>query len=60
MCTAITYQTTDFYFGRTLDVECAYGEELVFTPRNFPLRFRHVENVARLHAILGMASVAES
>jgi choloylglycine hydrolase len=59
MCTAITYQTTDFYFGRTLDVECAYGEELVFTPRNFPLRFRHVENVARHHAILGMASVAE-
>ena len=28
MCTAVTYKTKDFYFGRTLDYEFSYGEEL--------------------------------
>lgn len=26
MCTAATYQTKDFYFGRNLDYEFGYGE----------------------------------
>ena len=25
MCTAATYQTKDFYFGRNLDYEFSYG-----------------------------------
>ena len=28
MCTAATYQTKDFYFGRNLDYEFPYGEEV--------------------------------
>ena len=40
MCTAITYQTKDFYFGRTLDYDASYAEEVTVTPRNFPLSFR--------------------
>lgn len=39
MCTAITYKTRDFYFGRTLDNDFSYGEEIVITPRNY-LNFR--------------------
>ena len=27
MCTAATYQTKDFYMGRTLDYEFSYGEK---------------------------------
>ena len=29
MCTAITYKTEDLYFGRTLDYEFSYGEEII-------------------------------
>ena len=29
MCTAATYLTKDFYFGRTLDYEFSYGEEII-------------------------------
>ena len=36
MCTAATYLTKDFYFGRTLDYEFSYGEEIAVTPRNYP------------------------
>ena len=29
MCTAAPYKTKDFYFGRTLDYECSYGDQIV-------------------------------
>ena len=35
MCTAITYSTKDHYFGRNLDLEYSYHEEVVVAPRNF-------------------------
>lgn len=59
MCTAITYKTRDFYFGRTLDYEQGFGEEVTFLPRNFPLPFRHGKTLRNHFAILGMALVAE-
>ena len=59
MCTAATYKTGDFYFGRTLDYEHSYGEEIAVTPRNFPLRFRHMGTLDQHLAIIGMACVAE-
>lgn len=48
MCTAATYQTKDFYFGRTLDYEFSYGDEIVVTPRKFPLDFCHMGNAMRI------------
>ena len=32
MCTAATYKTKDFYFGRTLDYEFSYGCLLYTSP----------------------------
>lgn len=58
MCTAATYQTKDFYFGRTLDYEFSYGEEIVVMPRRFPLTFRHMGKSDHHYAIIGMAHVA--
>lgn len=57
MCTAATYLTKDFYFGRTLDNTLSYGEEVVVTPRNFPLEFRKVESMKTHYAMLGVACV---
>ncbi len=39
MCTAATYKTSGFYFGRTLDYEFSYGDTATVTPRNFMLLF---------------------
>lgn len=40
MCTAATYKTKDFYFGRTLDYEFSYGNEITITPRNYEIKFQ--------------------
>ena len=55
MCTAITFHGADHYFGRNLDLEYSYGESVIITPRNFPLSFRKVNNMATHHAMIGMA-----
>ena len=58
MCTAATYRTKDFYFGRTLDYEFSYGEEIVITPRNYEFNFQHMGQAKEYYAIIGMAHVA--
>jgi choloylglycine hydrolase len=58
MCTAATYKTQDFYFGRTLDYEFSYGEEVTITPRRYPFAFRHMGRLDSHYALIGMAYVA--
>ena len=60
MCTAATYKTRDFYFGRTLDYEFSYGDQITITPRNYPFHFRHAGVIDKHFAIIGMAHVAEN
>lgn len=59
MCTAITFPAPDFYFGRTLDYERSFGEEVTITPRSFPLHFREKDTLKHHYAIIGMASVQD-
>ena len=57
MCTAVGFQGKDFYFGRTLDLECSYDEKVVITPRNYPFSFRFLPPIHRHHAMIGVAHV---
>ena len=57
MCTAISYQNR--YFGRNLDLERGYGEQVVITPRGFVFPMRCVRPLDRHYAMIGMAAVAE-
>lgn len=58
MCTAATYKTNDFYFGRTLDYESSYGEEIVIMPRNFRLEFLSEGICEKHYAVIGTAHIA--
>ena len=60
MCTAATYKTKDFYFGRTLDYEFSYGDEVTITPRNFPFHFREQGKLNTHYAIIGMAHIIDN
>ena len=57
MCTAATYKTNDFYFGRTLDYEFSYGEEVVIVPKNKAIDLRHGGRIEHHYAMVGMAHV---
>ena len=59
MCTAITFNANDFYFGRNLDVERSYNERVVVTPRNFQIKMRCVDNLKTHYAMIGVATVID-
>lgn len=60
MCTAATYKTKDFYFGRTLDYDFSYSEEVTVTPRNYPFSFRNIGTAESHYAIIGMAYIQQN
>lgn len=70
MCTAITYHTKDHYFGRNLDYEITFGEQVVMTPRRFKLSYKCVDEAYLLKkslsapdehfAMIGMGIIADS
>lgn len=55
MCTALTYQTRDHYFGRTLDISSGYQEAVTVVPRHFPLAFRQMGALGKHYAMVGVA-----
>ncbi|MBO5360796.1 MAG: choloylglycine hydrolase [Clostridia bacterium] len=59
MCTAVTLKTDDFYFGRTLDNDFSYSEQVTVTPRNFSFSFRNGRAIENHFAIIGMAYVVQ-
>lgn len=59
MCTAATYFTKDFYFGRNLDLEYSYDETVTVTPRNFPFEFRMCTKLNSHFALVGTSFVED-
>lgn len=59
MCTSIALTTGDFYFGRNLDLEYTFGEQVAVTPRQYPFVFRKAGECGRHHAMIGMATVVD-
>lgn len=59
MCTAISYKSKDAYFGRNLDLERGYNEQVVITPRQYTFKMRCTEPITQHYAMIGMAAVVE-
>ncbi len=57
MCTAVCCRNEDSYFGRNLDLERGYGEQVVITPRNYEFKMRCLPPMRSHYAMIGMAAV---
>lgn len=60
MCTCAEYKTKDTYFGRNLDYEFSYGEEVVVMPRKFVINLAHEGELKEHYAMVGMAHVVNN
>ena len=58
MCTAISFQTKDHYFGRNLDLEYNYKECITITPRNYPFQYRRHNSQHSHYAVIGVATIS--
>lgn len=59
MCTSLTFQSSDFYFGRNLDLEYNFGEKIVITPRQYPFIFKFAGTLSEHYAIIGTAQITD-
>lgn len=59
MCTGLSFVNGDFYFGRNLDLDYHFGEQVVITPRNFTLTYKCEAPQTKHLALIGMASVVD-
>lgn len=57
MCTAISYLSGNHYFGRNLDLEHSYIEQVTITPRNYAFEFRKMPKIEKHYALIGMAAI---
>ena len=53
MCTAIF---DDGLFGRTLDLECSYGEDIAIMPRGYKIKYLYESELSN-NAIIGVAHI---
>ncbi len=60
MCTAITYNEKDHYFGRNLDIEISYDEDIIIVPRNFTLNFRKSPKKDEHYAMIGAGIIIDN
>lgn len=60
MCTAINETSKIHLFGRTLDLEHSYDENVVITPRRFVFDFLHENKSYEHFAIVGAAHVVDN
>ncbi len=57
MCTALSIQAKEHYFGRNLDIDVSYGEEVCVMPRRFTFVLREAGALIQHYAMIGMATV---
>ena len=60
MCTAITWDNGDFYFGRNMDICYNFAERVIITPSNYPITFKCHETITTHYPIIGMGSVIDN
>ena len=56
MCTAISHGS---YAGRNLDIDKSYEEEIIITPKNYPLTFKRQGTIYSHYAMIGIGIVAD-
>lgn len=59
MCTAISFCPAAHYFGRTLDLDVSYQENVTITPRQYAFAFQNGVSLPHHYALIGMATVRE-
>ena len=57
MCTALSLKLNNHYFGRTLDLEYNYKEQIIITPKDYPLRFRYNKTINNHYSIFGIGII---
>ncbi len=59
MCTAMTFNADSLYFGRTLDYDFPFDNQIIILPRNYELNFTGSLSVKSHSAIMGSGIIVD-
>lgn len=59
MCTAISFNAYNHYFGRNLDLETRFNESITIMPHNYILKYNFGEIERRHFALIGTANIVD-
>lgn len=59
MCTAIVIRDKKILFGRNMDIDCSFNEQVIFLPKNNSVHFIKEENIKSKYAILGTGTIID-
>ena len=59
MCTAMTFNADSLYFGRTLDYDFPFDNQIIILPRNYSLNFTNGLSVKNHSAIMGSGIIVD-
>ncbi len=59
MCTSIALINESLYFGRNMDLDGGFGQQVVIMPREFPYETKQEGTLDRHYAVMGMAAVID-
>lgn len=59
MCTAISFTSTNHYFGRNLDLNYKFNESIILTPRNYPIKLKLLDTLVKHYAIYGVGLIKD-
>lgn len=57
MCTSVSFRGEGFCFGRNMDIEYGFGQEVIITPRDFGFRFRRAGELSHHYGFVGIGTV---
>lgn len=57
MCTCLSLKNNDFYFGRNLDLDYSFNEQVAITPRRYEFKLKNGNTFYNNYALIGMATV---
>lgn len=60
MCTSVSFKGKHHYFGRNLDLDYTFNQEVVITPRNVVFELRNGQTLSSHYAMIGMAVVSDN
>ncbi len=59
MCTSLTFINGDSYFGRNMDIGYSFQEQVVITPRNYPISYKKHPTSRKHYSMIGIACVVD-
>ena len=60
MCTSVSFNGNHHYFGRNLDLDYTFNQEVVITPRNVVFELRNGQTLSSHFAMIGMAVISDN